>query len=321
MKTILLLTLSLFLFFTNTYAKTWVINNMDANADFNEIVDAHNSSQVLDGDILYVEGSTERYTSFDCTKQLTIIGAGYYLAENRKTANMLSSMIVEIDFRAGSEGSTVIGMTFNGSSSAAPNFYANNITVKRCYTQGPIVIGNVNGARILSSDIYKISKGGTSVFFNEVVVCNNIIRSNLDISTCEFQKIENNILLGSDFSLNVAYFRNNIVLDGSAAISINSNYITHNIASNQLFDSNNYNVSDLNALFVNGDSPDMKYVLSESSFAKGKGHDGSDCGIFGGSTPYVVSGLPTIPVITELETDQAGNLNSGLSIRVKVSTY
>ena len=63
-------------------AKIWRLDNVQ-NADFSSITTAHSSA--ASGDTVYVAGSVNNYGSVTLTKKLTIIGPGYFLAENPQT--------------------------------------------------------------------------------------------------------------------------------------------------------------------------------------------------------------------------------------------
>jgi len=64
-------------------------------------------------------------------------------------------------------------------------------------------------------------------------------------------------------------------------------------------------------------SPDGAWQLPETSDAKGKGAGGIDCGIFGGDDPYILSGLPPVPLIYEMNTPSTvgGTLNVNLKAK------
>ena len=57
----------------------------------------------------------------------------------------------------------------------------------------------------------------------------------------------------------------------------------------------------LTDVFAWGEGLERRFMLSADSPAKGYATDGGDCGAFGGSTPYVLSGIPQFyPHITEV---------------------
>ena len=69
-------------------------------------------------------------------------------------------------------------------------------------------------------------------------------------------------------------------------------------------------------LFAGGDSPDGKYQLIDdpANLALTAGIFDDECGMFGGLTPYKLSGIPPIPTIYELNVPAVGNT---LPVQVK----
>lgn len=308
-------------FFTTLQAKVWRVNNNDDSANFNDIDVAHNSSAVVNGDTLYVEGSRTRYSSLTCTKRLTIIGPGYFLEDNKLSAHFFSARTSTFTFNNGSEGSKVIGMVFDQNSSSSANSNTNNITIERCYMRGSVTLGNTEGIRIIGNYLRGFLGRNSSTTFDEVYFNNNIVTGSISNSDTEnIITLNNNILLGSSFSFRAFQVHNNILIDGTATININSTNVEKNISTNNIFGENNINVNNIDALFVGGESPDGKYQLAENSAAKNSGVGGVDIGIFGGDDPYVISGLPPIPIISILELDDAASVETGLKVKIKITS-
>lgn len=65
-------------------------------------------------------------------------------------------------------------------------------------------------------------------------------------------------------------------------------------------------------------SDDSKFQLSATSPAKGIGTGGTDAGAFGGSSSYVLSGLPPYPIITNFANSGTGNSTTPLQVSVTV---
>jgi len=68
-----------------------------------------------------------------------------------------------------------------------------------------------------------------------------------------------------------------------------------------------------------GQSTDGQWQLKEGSPAIGAGLSGEDCGMFGGNTPYHLSGLPNIPSIYKLSMPSTSNGNT-LPVTISVKT-
>ncbi len=323
-KTLFIFCLGLTL--VNAKATVWTVNNVNyENADFDQIQVAINSVLVSAGDTLYVEGSPDAYDNFTTTKKITIIGPGYFLSQNQISVNVNQAILDDATFELGSEGSVIIGMTFRSSSFPTLYIKANNILIERCFVDNNLYL--IDGAQsviIRNNYIKYIANEPLSgdQSFSNISVYNNIIDDIILESTSTFSFFDNNVLIGDRYKLTAQNFRNNIIIDGSERFEITSANILNNIGTNGLFsDTKNYNVVDISTLFVGGDIPDAQYILSEDSYAKGKGHDGGECGVFGGENPYVLSGLPTIPVITVLDTDGIGTKEDGLRITIGVQSF
>jgi hypothetical protein len=74
-------------------------------------------------------------------------------------------------------------------------------------------------------------------------------------------------------------------------------------------------------VFVSGGSFDGQYVLKEGSPAIGAGSGGSDMGIFGGATPYILSGIPGIPRLTSFLVPATATDSSGLTFEVSAEAH
>jgi hypothetical protein len=312
--------------FLSVSAKVWTVNNKETNnADFDKIQSAINSNAVAEGDTLYIEGSPLRYDNFATNKRIVIIGPGYLLNQNQNSANVDQVFIDVAEFKAGSEGSVIMGVTFITYSGSGIVVGADNVLIERCYIRGEIVLhGGVRGTIIKNNYVGSIDEAYSGDTFSNITVLNNIIVYNIENNSgSAFAVFDNNILLGNYIKLTTQNFRNNIITDGKQTFNIVCTNKTNNIAANSLFfnDPKNYDIKNTSDLFVGGDSPDGKYLLSANSYAKGKGHDGKDCGIFGGENPYVLSGLPTTPVITVLDTDGIGTKEEGLKIKLGVKSF
>lgn len=139
--------------------------------------------------------------------------------------------------------------------------------------------------------------------------------------------IQNNIFAGDGInkkpiSIGYGYIKNNIFQNttGNQSYSNSPAAVTNNIFMNQTdtnYVGNNGNVfvaediASSNSVFqgVYSTSSDSWMRLKAGSAAIGAGDGGADCGVFGGSTPYTVQGLPPIPTIGSFQATSApGNV-------------
>jgi hypothetical protein len=70
---------------------------------------------------------------------------------------------------------------------------------------------------------------------------------------------------------------------------------------------------------LTGHTTDSQYQLKAGSPAIGAGLSGEDCGMFGGNTPYRLSGLPNIPSVYFLGAPTTSNGNT-LPVTISVKT-
>ena len=85
-----------------------------------------------------------------------------------------------------------------------------------------------------------------------------------------------------------------------------NNYITNNM------------IGVAGGTFVTGTySFDAQYQLAVNSPAQGAGVNGVDLGIFGGTTPYKLSGIPDLPLIYELNVPDEANGSINVNIKVR----
>ena len=70
-------------------------------------------------------------------------------------------------------------------------------------------------------------------------------------------------------------------------------------------------------IFVTGGTSDGGFMLKDASTALGIGPNSEDAGIFAGPDPYVLSGIPALPTITEIIAPTFASPTSGITITVK----
>lgn len=303
-------------------AKVWrVNNNATMNANFASFVAAQ--STVSANDTLYFEGSTVSYEDIVLTKPLVIIGPGYFLEENPQTqSNFITAKFGTIGFNTGSSGSILTGLVVQDKIAIS----VSNISITKCNIGNGISLNNAT----VSGDILLLQnyiKGGLSDYYSRntifnLIISNNYISSNTSFGTTTSGSIYNNIIVGSllvsNFTIN-----NNIMMGYSS--DQNNNVFNNNICNGIQFPIGNGNQQNviMSGVFVGatGNSTDGQWQLKEYSPAIGKGNDGTDCGMFGGSSPYVLSGLPSIPAIYEIDMPATGDNINGIDVTIKAKTH
>jgi hypothetical protein len=305
------------LVFNTAHTKIWTVDNTGKVANFNNLSAAISAAQ--DGDTILLGGSSTAYTDVNLAKKLCIIGPGYFLTENPNTIEYKNqATIASVTLSSESDGSVLMGIT-----STTITISTNNITIKRCTTSGVITVtGNNN---MIKQNYCNNNTGTSTVNVNGT---NNTIRNNYISSyysnvsypccTCLAGNIvENNILIGI-ISITSSSFGNNILRNGNASF-VNCN--PYNSIGNALqFGTDNGNQSSvvMTNVFVSSGTSDGQFKLASSSPAKGAGLGGIDCGMFGGNDPYILSGIPDIPVITSLVVPGRANPANGLNVILNI---
>jgi hypothetical protein len=321
----------------NLSAKIWTVDNNPGNsaANFTSIATAVANASVLDGDTIYVAGSSLDYgTSFTVTKKLYIFGPGYFLAENLDLqANTAPASISgSVTFDNGSEGSIIQGMTFEN----YVYFYTSNITFRRNRTYyffsfsgsiSNIIFVQNYCTNATSSSVMSIGSSNTNIlvsnnFFENTssgALINTPNPSNAIITNNVFSSAGTALTLGTGTS---GAFDNNIVRNG--AFTNNSLIVPrNNIGNSTQFGTANGNkeLIDMATVFLNTGSSDAKWQILAAGPADDAGLSGEDCGMYGGNSPYVISGLPPIPSIYFFSSPTTGSAAQGLPVTIKAKSH
>lgn len=337
MKNLLLPLALIVLVIVNAEARIIRLNNQPGiTANATTLQAAHDSAAV--GDTIHVESSTLSYGDATFNKKVIVIGTGYFLGSNPETqANLANSKTGNIYFVSGSENSVVMGCEISG------RIYirTSSICVMRNKINGKFEIGfstgGYNMANILIKQNYitwnSYYDGSLISLWNTPYITNLLIRNNILVQTYTGSNpaldltnncsgiFENNILINSSsVALNLYNFslKNNIVSQGSVTLTNCQTY--NNIANATQFGTINGNMENItiSTLFAGSaaGSSDGYYKLAAGSVAIGAGESGTDIGAFGGSDPYVLSGMPNIPSIYYFSISGSGT-QSQVKIKVK----
>ena len=310
-------------------------------AIYTSVQAAHDAS--ADGDIIYVEPTDVDngvYGDVTFNRRVTLIGTGYDLRTTPNTSfdKRQVSIFYNINFENGSAGSLVMGMTV---------YYINirdiNCTVTRCVVIGGVtmeraqtLLGGVysygNNPTITNCRLNYISGGqatnaiisnnigdltiseltGAVINYNTIYCSNSVRFNNVDGST-----ITNNIFDARDRTLGYS------VMDGASNGTTVSNNLCTNIAGLPT-GGGNVNSTNPNLVFITANpwtvSPyiDNNIQLATSSPAKTVGPGSTPIGAFAGNNPYVLSGIPNVPVITTFFNTGAGTTATPLNVTISV---
>lgn len=288
--------------------------------------------------------------SITLTKKLIFLGAGYELDNPQLSAPPADKRwcyLGSIIFNNGSANSAVIGLAINSVSIFAPN-----VIITRCRLNGiqlgkstnvisgvnsyglnaqitRNLIGNLSGLNSAPSDIITGTYISNNYFVNTInTMINAVIRNN--IFSFGFNNTGNFIRDVDNSSITNNIFRG--INAGQTITDINStgNSLGNNLVTNfNLLPSNNGNINgaDPSSIFV--DTNWFNYsidqyllenalVLAPSSPAIGTGTGGIDMGMYGGNSPYLKSGLPPYPIITDATNTGLGNPSVPISVNVSI---
>jgi hypothetical protein len=320
-------------------ATVWRLNNAPGtDADFTTLQAAHDSPLVLNGDTLYLEASSGSYGNLVATKKLIIIGAGYFLAENlNNQAIITSSVVSDITFNNGSQGSKICGCQIQ-----KIEINTSNVSIERNYitrnTNSNYLVrvnsDNINNLLIKNNYLHYNAAYHSFAYciytnkngINNVTILNNYIytpyfhsdKAAIDLGSGFSGLIQNNIVYGN-IRVNNSIFYNNILIDGVFTPSNTS--VLHNISNGTQFGTDNGNQSNVNManVFIGTGSTDGQWQLKEGSPAIGAGLGGIDCGMFGGTDPYILSGIPAIPAIYKFDME-VDNVEQKIDVEVSVKS-
>lgn len=275
-----------------------VSNVSGSSAPYTTIDDALNAASA--GDTIMLDSSPNYYgtinSNYNITKKIVLIGPGYWLTENGTVAEGASSAkIGHLTVKA--EGVVIKGLSVNNFNIQAPKTVinrcsTNNIIFKneadngiitQCFITGEIV--GANFTQLTNNIITSTSPNDFITDFTNGIIAYNTFRNK-------------NIRIGS--SIKNCTFENNLWKDYNeygSGNSYNNNYKTDIIntqATNDFIDTDYYNLE----------------IPAEVI---------SQYGAFAGDSPYVISGVPSGPIITDLEMPTTVEVGSTPTVTIKVS--
>ncbi len=303
------------------HAETLTVDNRpNAVAMYSDLGNAINAAE--NGDTIQIAGSSQSYGNHDVYKPLHFRGPGYYLSENNVEGLNQESASVVLHFwnsstNGNASGSTVrflegafrgrrldglvsFGVTYcKGSVGGLTISDLPRITVRNCFLNG--FGGVAAGSSITDSIVSSVSLPANTIADR----C--IFTNGASVNTDTLASISDSIFIVSSSST-VSDFNNSNDGSVSHCMAIGGTYLPSG--------NGNINQQFANVVFQQGDSPDGQYKIKAGSPAIGAGRNGGDLGAFGGVNPYRLSGLPSIPRITNLAIDAVATDANGLTFNV-----
>lgn len=288
-----------------------------AGTDYTTLDDAYSASAAGDT-IMFYPGNW--ILSNPASKKLVYLGYGYYNtgANSNSGLQIISgTLYVSIYLDAGSDESVFEGIGGESGELAVrvnPGSSVNNIQVRRCVVDvSPVSDMDCDGWTVTQSYIFNVSPsaigGKTTNLRIENCYVSQINLSNVGAGSTG--QIKNCVMYNIVYMDNSSFnFENNIFVAGGLT-NISSCVFQYCLFANDaaglgLTPGNNNQFSvDMSTVFAGyptqgSYSNDGLWQLSPGSPATGAGSGGVDCGMFGGSNPYRLSGMPAIPAFYKL---------------------
>jgi len=315
-----------------------VDGNPANDPDFTTVYEALDAAE--EGDTLYIAGSDTTYLApvgsrrNIVDKRLNLIGPGFFFSETFPSSRLVrrTAVVAALLLNPGSESSVVMGLEL-----PSVDINASSVVVQRNFISGGVMVNrDVRDVSIRQNIMnFGLSIGGTiggapAAPAFSVTVANNYIRSSnrsgfpFLIRSGSTGFISQNVIEHTgDLPMSVGnegfVWRNNIVLVESGELVQVDPVLSQKdlLVFTALEAAAEARPEDV---FVLGNHPDGRWRLSPTSPALGAGLNGEDLGMYGGLDPYVTSGLPPIPIITDLKAPFNVTSRNGLVVELKART-
>ena len=289
-----------------------VNNTTGSGAPYSKISDALTAASA--GDTIMVDGSRTSYENVGIGKKVVLMGPGYWRSENGITGQ---GTIGTLTINSTGQGTIVQGLAIG-----YININANNVVITRCHVTNEINVGATVGASADNCIIHqnfiegKVDGYSTTTRPNYTQITNNIFN---------FGSTQKGNMITCLNAATIAY--NTITTpknDGGIKhiSNITGCTLTKNIftGNEDHIDGNTYNDNYMPAewgmYIYNHRESDLSIKneqLSEEDAAAIEG-----MGAFNGDDPYVISGVPTGPVIQGVTVPASVEQGNNLNITIKL---
>lgn len=281
-----------------------VSNVSNSGAPYTTIGDALIAA--AEGDTIMLDGSKTTYsinTGSTIDKKVVLMGPGYWRTENgiiQEGAN--PATIGNIKFKA--NGCTIIGIVINGN----VDIMASHVTIARCRITGDISHYNSVSNTIIHQCFLQGDISGST---------NNSYNSGMQIT--------NNIFKGSN-SNTVQYFTDSYIAYNTFTGSMVTNgalrgcTVEKNVMEAHTGEIGNNTFTDNTETGVTVEDTSTDLAIKNFSEEYASQHDTSlfSRGAFNGDDPYVISGLPSGPVVEDITVPASVAMGSKLNVTIKL---
>ncbi len=307
------------------------------NVDYTDLQSAHDAAVAGDTILIFPGSWSATYS-----KKLVTLGYGYFVdtssgglgtQANAGLQNITGTLSISITLAAGSSNCTFEGLDGFNISGDGSGATLTGITIRRCNGSVNTYYTNTySNWQILQSYLYQLAIGSTGTISN-LTVNNSYINwiYNYGSGTASNQSGQfNNCIFYSniDFSNGSFMLKNDIFIynrnnDANCVYQyslFNTDYTT---VPSGIGNVGTDNSSMQSIVFVGYStqgsfSNDGMWVLKAGSPAKGTGQSGTDMGIYGGTNPYKLSGIPRIPAIYKLTAPSSTTSGNPYTITLSV---
>lgn len=326
MKKIILLMVMLTIVITNASARDWHVGPSSVSGmDFTDINAAMASSDVVDGDVLYLDQHLSVYDQ-TVTKAVTLIGTGYdttlsdegvvatvsnlYLKSDNVKVKSLKCSSVYLYNAECTLDRCYFNYVYSYSSAGLNHFYS-------CYCEGyfysdnpsyPMQVDVQNCVIKYSGSTNIFNYATKSTFNNNVIILGNYSDYYIFNGVIN-SSITNNILLHTSS-------RYYYIFGTTSGDAIEHNIMTYSYSDFPTNKTVSYDSE--SSLFVCSGSYSDCYRLAENSVAKGYATDGGDCGVHGGMFGCPSGGRPQYIPYFEKVVVGSRTENGKLPVSVKV---
>jgi len=282
-------------------ARVLRVNNYDGSAPYSKVQNAVDAA--AEGDTIMLDGSPYSYGDVTLDKRVVLVGNGYYLVTNDVVTESIPDAIVG-NITVNVEGCVIKSLNISG-----------DVTQGKIRINAPKVI--INRCYLSNSDFSIVmGEGADNCIISQSRICGPI--GNSYVMTYNHQ-ITNNMLNNMNVrGIHNSYVAYNTSLSawGDVVYWSTGNKIERNHVYNENFgvgDNDNAYVDNYTTgdLFRNASSVLEIKNMSLPDDAKGKG-------CFAGSDPFVISGVPTGPMIEELDVPTSAEAGGTMTVSVKI---
>ena len=282
-------------------ARVLRVNNFDGSAPYSKVQDAVDAA--AEGDTIMLDGSPYNYGSITLNKRLVLVGNGYSLKYNGIATEAYDASTYYIEVNA--EGCVLKSLNVTADT------YGGGIGVN-----APKVIINRCCIGTNSGNSYSISLGEGA---NNCIIHQNRISGRIGNSYVRTSghQITNNLLNNISFwAVDNSYVAYNTSWDrwGDAYPYCEDTKFEYNVVNNE-----DFGKSDADNTFANNVAHDFSSAnnvneLKEQSATLTAG----GYGIFAGTDPFVISGVPSGPMIEKLDVPATAEAGGTMKVSVKI---